>query len=303
VLIARAAPEQWGVFTLAELLDLGLSKEGVLRRERAGRLHRLHRAIYAVGYRADVPETRLLAAVKAGGDRAVLSHLAAAWLWGFLAGDEPRPEITIPGPGARAIDGILIHRSLILEPRDRTRHRRVPITTAARTVIDLAAVLDESVVRQAVRRAQGLRRLSLKMLLRTADRVGPRRGSATLRRIIATGPAPTNTVIEDVVLDLLLSAGFEHPDVNRPLMLAGRRVVPDFRWPRERLVIEADGAAWHDEKIAREDDAERQALLEAHGERVLRLTWAQVSGQPGATVARVAAAGAPRGLPQRTRLG
>ena len=51
--------------------------------------------------------------------------------------------------------------------------------------------------------------------------------------------------------------------------------IPDFRWPDQRLVVEADGAAWHDNPLAREDDAERQALLEAAGERVIRVTWEQ----------------------------
>ena len=76
-------------------------------------------------------------------------------------------------------------------------------------------------------------------------------------------------------------------------MLAGRRIVPDFRWPAQRLVVEADGAAWHDHRIAREDDAERQALLEDHGERVLRVTWQQVVAGPDQTLRRLRAAGAP----------
>jgi hypothetical protein len=63
--------------------------------------------------------------------------------------------------------------------------------------------------------------------------------------------------------------------VNVPLVLAGRQVVPDFRWAKQHLVVEADGAAWHDDRLSREDDAERQALLEAHGERILRVTWDQ----------------------------
>ena len=67
------------------------------------------------------------------------------------------------------------------------------------------------------------------------------------------------------------------PHVNVPLIVAGRRVIPDFRWPELQLIVEADGAAWHDDKLAREDDAERQALLEANGERVLRVTWAEAS--------------------------
>jgi very-short-patch-repair endonuclease len=96
-----------------------------------------------------------------------------------------------------------------------------------------------------------------------------------------------------VVLDLILRGGLTRPDVNVPLMISGRRVVPDFRWPGQRLVIEADGAAWHDHKLAREDDAERQALLEAYGDRVLRVTWEQAIVRPTQTLERLTAAGAP----------
>jgi hypothetical protein len=170
------------------------------------------------------------------------------------------------------------------------RHRKVPITVPARTIIDLAAVVSEQTLRQAVRRAQGHRRLSLPSLLEAMNALGPRRGFAALRRVIATGPAPTRSLLEDVVLDLLLAGGFEHPDVNKPLVVAGRRVVPDFRWPKQRLILEADGAGWHDQLI----DDERQTLLEAHGERVLRVTWAQAVGRPQAVITSLAAAGAPR---------
>ena len=170
------------------------------------------------------------------------------------------------------------------------RHRKVPITTPARTIIDLAAVVPEPTLRHAVRRAQGHRRLSLPSLIEAMNGLGPRRGFAALRRIIATGHAPTRSVLEDVVFDLVLTGGFEHPDVNRPLVVAGRLVVPDFRWPNQRLILEADGAGWHDQTI----DAGRQSLLERQGERVLRITWEQAVRHPESTLARVATAGAPR---------
>jgi very-short-patch-repair endonuclease len=67
-------------------------------------------------------------------------------------------------------------------------------------------------------------------------------------------------------------------------------VIPDFRWPDEHVVVEADGAAWHDNPIARNEDTERQALLEAAGDRVVRLTWADVVGRPAQTIARIRAA-------------
>jgi hypothetical protein len=261
----------------------------VLRRERSGGLIRRYRGVYVLGWFADAPEARALAAVKAAGPGAVLSHRAAAWLWGFLEDDEPRPEVTVPSPRDPKTPGVLVHRGRLIR-RETVRHRKVPITVPARTIIDLAAVVSEQTLRQAVRRAQGHRRLSLPSLLEAMNALGPRRGFAALRRVIATGPAPTRSVLEDVVLDLLLAGGFEHPDVNKPLVVAGRRVVPDFRWPKQRLILEADGAGWHDQLI----DDERQTLLEAHGERVLRVTWAQAVGRPQAVITSLAAAGAPR---------
>jgi hypothetical protein len=124
-------------------------------------------------------------------------------------------------------------------------------------------------------------------ILGVVERSGRRRGVRTLRRLLATGPAPTRSELEDVVLDLLLRTGLPHPDVNKPLWLGGRKVIPDFRWPELSLVVEADGAAWHDNRLAREDDAERQALLEEHGDSVVRVTWGQAVGNPAQTVKRV----------------
>jgi hypothetical protein len=186
-----------------------------------------------------------------------------------------------------------VHRTQTLDPQDVARHRGIPITSPARTLIDLAGSLDYRRLRRAVRHAQSFRHVEPRQLTEALTRLGPRRGSRNLRRILATGPAPTRSELEDVVLDLILGGGLEHPDVNVPLVVAGRRVVPDFRWLSQRLVVEADGAAWHDDRLSREDDAERQALLEAHGERVLRVTWKQSITRPRETLARVRAAGAP----------
>jgi hypothetical protein len=144
------------------------------------------------------------------------------------------------------------------------------VTTPLRTLLDLAAILPARQLRRAVRQALALRLVSHRELLQRVDAAGSRRGVRALRAILAGGPAPTRSELEDVVLDLILRGGLPMPDVNVPLVLDGRRVIPDFRWPDRQLVIEADGAAWHDDPLARDDDAERQALLEAHGERVLR---------------------------------
>ena len=83
------------------------------------------------------------------------------------------------------------------------------------------------------------------------------------------------------------------PHVNQPINLNGRTIIPDFRWPDQHLVIEADGAHWHDNQLTRQDDAEKQAILEAAGERVIRITWAQAITQRAQTLTRIKAAGAP----------
>jgi len=255
--------------------------------------------VWAVGHARPPYEGRLLAAVKAGGPGAVLSHWSATELWEFLDPVEREPHITVPGGSSRRAPGVRIHRSSMLEPGDVTVHRGVPVTSAAWTLLDLAAVAGERTLRIAVRTAQGRRRVAIVQLLELLDRVAPRAGTRRLMKVIASGPAPILSVLEDRVLELLLEAGIAHPDVNKPLAIGRRRVIPDFRWPDQRLIVEVDGRAWHDGRLAREADAERQAFLEAHGERVIRVTWEQSVTRRPETIRRVLAAGAPLAADRR----
>jgi hypothetical protein len=186
-----------------------------------------------------------------------------------------------------------VHRTERLDDIDIRRRYGIPVTSPARTLVDLAAVLPPKGLRRATREALAQGLVTVPQLAEALRRLQPCRGSANLTAIVAKGHVPTRSELEDAVLDLILSGGHEHPDVNVPLRLDGRRVVPDFRWPAQRLVIEADGAVWHDNQLAREDDAERQALLEASGERVVRVTWDQAIAQPKQTLERLRAAGAP----------
>jgi very-short-patch-repair endonuclease len=259
-------------------------------RVQKGHLHPLYRGVYAVGHRNLQLHGRLLAAVKACGPNAVLSHYSAAALYELVRWDDRYPEIT--ARTKRTHPGIRIHRSSLLDVDDVTRRHGIPVTTPARTLVDLAATFEYRALRRVVREAQR-RLVTVRQLTRALDRLGPRRGVTKLAKILATGHAPTRSELEDTMLDLLLAGGLQHPHVNRPLMIDGRRVVPDFRWPDQRLVLEADGAAWHDDRLTREDDAERQALLEASGERVVRVTWAQAVGRRTQTLVRLRAAGAP----------
>ena len=295
LLVARLASDQWGVVDLDDLKRCGLSQDAVERRVRAGHLHPLHKRVFAVGHTNLPQQARILASVKACGAGAHSSRHASGELYRFIRLGDRRPDVLVLGTTTRRHPGINVHRTNRLDPQDVTRCQGIPTTTPARTLVDLAAVLTYAELRRAVREAQTQGLVATQQLVATMNRLRPFRGAANLARILATGPAPTRSELEDVVLDLMLRGGLKHPDVNVPIRVGGRRVVPDFRWPEQRLVVEADGARYHDGEIAREDDAERQALLEAAGERVLRVRWEQAVCRESQTVRRFRAAGAPSG--------
>lgn len=293
VAVAKLAKRQWGVVSVSDLRRRGFDDDAIAVRVRSGHLHRLHRGVYAVGHLNVGFEGRLLAAVKACGAGAVASHRWAGWLWGLLNAAGWTVEVTIPWTRRVAHPLIRVHRSAHLIPAVTTYRRGIPVTTVPRTLLDLAAVLDDSSLRRAVREAQAKNLATVADIAAILRRSGPPAGRKRLAGIIATGPAPTRSVLEDAVLDLMLLGGIAHPEVNPPMWIEGRRFMPDFRWPGQRLVLEADGAAFHDGEIAREDDAARQALLEANGERVIRVTWEQAVAHPEQTLSRIRAAGAP----------
>jgi very-short-patch-repair endonuclease len=268
-----------------ELWACGLSPDSVMRRRRAGWLHLVHPGVYSLGHVGLTLRGRCLAAVKACGPGAALSHRSAAVLWGLLQWDEDwLPEVTVPTGHARKIPGIIVHRTRV--PFEVIRFDAIPVTTPARTLIDLSSVLSLKPLRRAVREAMALKRVAVKDI--TAVR--GRKGGAKLTKILADGYVPTRTELEDAVHDVIRRGRFEEPQVNRDMIVGGRWTRPDFLWPEQRLVVEADGRAWHDHRLAREDDAERQARLEAAGYRVLRVTWQQAIAHPEQTIARLQAA-------------
>ena len=274
--LAKFAAGQWGVVSRAELEALGLSARQVQRMVARGHLHLLHRGVYAVGHRNVTTEGRFLAAVKACGPGAVLSHYCAACHRGWLRYNG-RP-IDVTAPTKRTRPTIRTHRSDLIE---REVLRQIPITPRLRTITDLAASEPEPVVKRALRQAK-FTEAELELLPRTG----------VLGRIIDLSAAPTASGNEDVVLDLVLKAGFEHPLVNAPY--PGTNYIPDLWWKPQRLIVEVDSRAWHSDLLAQYDDRERQADLEVAGERVLRTTKAQVLRDPSRFFARLQAAGAPR---------
>ena len=279
--IARIAARQHGVVTRVQLLDAGLGARSIARRTDAGRLHRLHRGVYGVGYAPTDAHARALAAVFACGPRAVLSHRWAAMLWELIAETPRRVEVT--SPGSRCPRGISAHRSRALTPPDVTKQRGIPVTAPARTLVDLADVLDDRGLARAVNEAQ------LRRLVRLAS--SPQRSSA--RRVGGRSPdcvrsrpcdAPTRSALEDAFLAFVDRHALPRPSVNRTV--AGFEV--DMLWAEQRLVVELDGHASHERPATFEADRERDAELTAAGFRVLRVTWRRLREHPGREAARLA---------------
>ena len=290
LLIARWAAEQHGVITLAQLHACGLDRAAVLRRVRAGTLHPVHRGVYAVGHPALTLTGRFVAAVLACGDGAALSWFACGAYWKFLRWEERLIDVTVPGTTTRSIAGLRVHRARSLDERDVWRRDGMLVTSPARTLLDLAAVLPPEALRRAARQAQAERRVNVRQLADLLRRANGHHGVRALRAIVADGPTPTRSDLEDLLLDLLDDAGIERPEVNAPLRLDGRRIVPDYLWRERRIALEADSRRWHADPLTRRNDDDKQAILEAHGYRVLRVDGLQIVDRPAQTVARIAAA-------------
>jgi hypothetical protein len=293
VAVANLAARRHGVISHAELLACGLTHDAIAVRVDNGRLHPVHRAVYAVGHANLTLDGCFLAAIKACGDGAVLCRRSSAVLMDIIRWEDRYPDVLRLGDGAPRHPRITGHRTSYLPPEHVTSVRGIPATTAERTLLDLAGELPDRELRRAIRQAQFLKLTSLRSLVALLHGPGPQRGRKKLARVIATGAAPTQSVLEDVVLDLILRGGLAHPLVNAPLYVAGRRIIPDFLWPEQRLILEADGPH-HDDPFERAADRERQRILEAHGYRLIRVTWTQAIAHPGATLRRIAEAGAPR---------
>jgi very-short-patch-repair endonuclease len=294
--VAIKAARQYGLMRTDQLAACGLDKDAVARRVQKGQLQRVHYGVYAVGHLNSSLDAQFMAAVLAGGVGAYLSEWASCTLAGLVRWDGRLIDVTVRGESHRSRPGIRIHRARSLDVRDTKRIRGIPTTTPARAILEIAPQLSDARLKRLVRKAQAEKLASVRQFAAMLGRANGHPAAHRIAAIIATGAAPTYSGDEDAVLDLVLEAGFAHPQVNRRLIVgaATRRTpyFPDLRWPAQHLILEID-SAWHDGRVAQELDAARQAELEAAGERVLRTTKEQALADPHQLVARLAAAGAP----------
>jgi hypothetical protein len=263
--ISELAATQRGLVTRPQLLAIGVPDSTIHLWAQTGRLHRVHRGVYAVGHaRLDI-DARRLAAVLAAGPYAALSHRSSAEHQGFLAFDEltfhrAAIHLTRPGRGTRR-DGLIIH-GVQLESIDVRIHRGIPATSAARTLYDLAPSLAAGALRRTFEDAEYQDLLDRDRLAALCADGRGHRNIGELRRLLDEAPLPITELrsrLEALLFQICRAHDLPLPAVNVPVL----GYEADFFWPRERFIVEADGGRHRGRR--RDRDNRRDADLARAG--------------------------------------
>jgi very-short-patch-repair endonuclease len=226
-----------------------------------------------------------MAAVLAAGSGAVLSYRSAAELWRIRSSSRRRIEVSVPRR-RRSTARLELHE-VQMQPDEVTIEAGIPVTTPARTLFDLAAILSPQQLKAAFTEAEVRRLTSPTSLDALLTRYRGRRGTAALKRILEkhTHTAVPTSLLERRFLKLIETHNLPRPEINR---LTGHGEL-DAIWPEQRLIVECDGFAFHGTREAFERDRAKDRALQAAGWRVVRITWRQLTDDP-TTIARQLAA-------------
>jgi very-short-patch-repair endonuclease len=287
--VAALARSQYGVIARRQLRTLGMSDRGLAHAAAAGRLHRIHHGVYAVGHTVLVPRGRWMAAVLACGPHAVLSHAAAGALWELRPSEATIIDVTLPGTGGRQRrKGIRVHRARNLDGQT-TTNDGIPVTTPARTILDLATRLDRRGIERLLDQAENARLTDGPSLDALARAHAGHKGAAKLLRTMddhAPGTTLTRSELEEAFLGLCRESNLPRPKVNHHI--EGLEV--DFVFLDHGLLVEADSWRWHRSRESFEKDRRRDAIHAAAGWRTLRFTHRQTEAEPRTVAAAVTAA-------------
>jgi hypothetical protein len=283
--VVRAAASVHAVVTRRQLRHLGVGERMIDRWIAAGLLHRVHRGVYAVGRPDLTANGHRMAAVRALGSQAALSHGSAAALWEITNTGLFPLHVTAPGSGRRQRPGsrLRLHRATTLHPDDVTTRLSIPVTSVARTCLDHAGQSHVTVPRlvQVVEQSQREQVFDLNAFTAVISRNPKHPGVAKL--------AAALPYLEDEPPDIasrLEAAFYEFVDtylLPRPLgnvWVGGHKV--DAHWPQWNLVVELKSRRFHLTPKAFERDAVRDADLQRAGQRVIQVTWKRVTTQPQA---------------------
>jgi hypothetical protein len=288
--IANLAAAQHGVITLDQLRALGLTASAVQKRAVSGRLHRVHRGVYALTPPTLIPlRGRWLGAVLACGPRAVLSHRDAAALHNLRPSSTPLIDVTVPGRSRSHHPGIRLHRSISLNDDELTTIDGIPCTGVSRTLLDLAGVVSRRQTELALDRMTREEMTDRVALATVLARNPNTKGACKIRSILEEhelGSSLTESNLEEPFLLLVRGSGLPLPKVNHYIdpQDGGLLIKGDFVWVDQRLVVETDSQKYHGTRRAFESDRVRDQRLVAAGWRVIRITGWQLEHAPGEVI-------------------
>jgi very-short-patch-repair endonuclease len=273
-LIVAIGARQHGVIALWQLLDLGLSPRAASDRVAAGRLHRVHQGVYAVGRPDLPPKGRWAAAVLACGDGALLSHRSAAALHGLLRVGGSPIDVTVPRRSCLSRPGLRIHRSTCLAPEDGTTVDGIACTSVAATLLSLAAVVPPNILESACNQAELDGVFDLEAIEELLERRRRAAGTARLRSVLSLDALGdrSKSGLERRFLRLVRRAGLPEPAVNEWIAVPGEEMQCDFVWHARRVIVEVDSWKFHSTRRAFHDDRRRDRALRFAGWQPLRFT-------------------------------
>lgn len=289
--IAALADEQHGVVSRRQLAAIGVGRRAIEGRLTRRLLVPLHRGVYAFGHRRLTIEGRWLAAVLAAGPGAVLSHRDAAALHGMRKAPESKKVSVTTAADARGTAALWVYGRRTLTPEDRAVVRGVPVTSPARTLVDLAPMLTPAQLAATLGETDRRGLLDVEAVERALRRTKSRHGQghARLRAALDAhrrhGAVLLRSELEERFLDLVIAADLPLPRLNAPLQ--GFEV--DALWPAERVVVELDGWTDHKERAAAARDRDKTNRLQAAGYVVLRFMHGDVVAAPSRVAATVRA--------------
>lgn len=275
--------------TRQQLLRLGFGPRSIEHRLAYGRLHLVMHGVYAVGWPTLTPKRRWMAAVLACGEGAMLSHRSAAAFWNI--GKEPRGRIDVSVRRRCELKrpGLKIRGRPTLRPEDIAIRNHIPVTAVARTLVDLAAELDEIVVERAVNEADKRDLIDPEALRTALDRYEGEPGAPSLRRLLDKLTFRlSDSDLEIFFRPIAAEAGLPFPLSKQ--IVNGWEV--DFYWPDLGLVIETDGLRYHRTASSQTRDARRDRAHSLAGMTPLRFTHYEIKYEPArvrAELTRIAA--------------
>jgi hypothetical protein len=290
--IGPLAARQHALITLDQVEHLGFGRHYIDVRIDQGRLRRVRPAVFAIAGSPATWEQAAMAAVLAAGPDAVASHMTAAVLWGLPnCWHENVFEVSTPRPRRARHRGVRVHRTVRFLPMEHTVRRHIPVTSVARTLVDMSGSMSVEQLGIATDYARRENLLRLPDLRKCVAGLPPAPGRRPTRIHAVLGARindydKSESGLEMRILRAIVGADLPEPVQQYWVTLSGQWRRIDLAYPELKLAIEVDGWRDHGPRSAFDADRARDNELEIADWDRLRFTSAFSDRTIAETVAR-----------------